>query len=169
MEHYEDLTLARRIGKYGVIFLVLVIIFLFVSIYLKSTYVDYKNFSKTFCLYDRDKIMHKTEERIEVEETCTKIFKKTKVKLSFILLVVKSRNEKKDIFDRIPPVADNEIRYVYREYVEKIDFEYGKRLQIDPGSHQQAIKNAIMDLKLKSGVTGLDFLFENAQKNIVLK
>lgn len=161
MHQHTDLTLDRKVAKTALLILVLMIFGFFSYLYLSSNYIDLKKFSKEFCLYDRDKIMN-YKERMLIEDYCSKFENETKMKLSFLILEHEKSGEK-DILSKLPPVMENEIRYIYRDYSEEMEFIRGAKITLKEDEHRLAVDNAISDLKLKTGVTALRFLFENAK------
>jgi hypothetical protein len=166
MQQHSDLTLDRKVAKTALVILVTMIFGFFAFLYFNSNYVDLEKFSKTFCLYDRDKIMN-YKERMLIEDYCSKFENETKMKLSFLLLEHKKAGEK-DILSKLPEVMNNEVRYIYRDYSEEMEFIIGSKISLKEDEHRQAVDNAISDLKLKTGVTALRFLFENAKSTIRL-
>jgi hypothetical protein len=47
--------------------------------------------------------------------------------------------------------------------------ETGKRVILNQETHQQAVKSAVMDLRLKTGATAIEYLFLDVWDNAKLK
>jgi hypothetical protein len=168
MSHYSDLENEKKIGKIFILSVVGIVTLILIYLYGFKYRVDFSEFSKSFCLYDQEKMMNHSE-RQEIEKTCHELLLQKKIRISFLILERKSGT--KTLSSKIPSIAENEVRFTYRDFLDddQMKVEIGKRVVLNQETHQQAVKSAVMDLRLKTGATAIEYLFLDVWDNAKLK